>query len=262
MAVLLLSGVDPFETLGQCERELRHARERLLSQLPQVRDRRRGPLIRDIHRITRMLEESPRYFSQNGQDRIVDQLLGEKNGGVFVDIGGYDGVEGSNTLFFEAFRRWNGILVEAAPTQLEKACSVRCCPCLGCAVAGEPGEAEFMEVTSGFTQMSGFLDSYERSILDTVRANPSHDERLHRLEKRTLASILDEQGLERVDYLSLDVEGSELGILESFPFERFEIDIWSIENNTQTDAIPELMKARGYRLVEFAGNDDIFRRTG
>ena len=52
-------------------------------------------------------------------------------GGVFADVGGYDGVTGSNTLFFEQRRGWSGLLVEPSPANLAAARAVRRCPCLG-----------------------------------------------------------------------------------------------------------------------------------
>jgi len=236
------------------------ARNELASMLQNERSRKRGAILRELHAVSGMLGEGGTYFSQAGQDRVIDKLLGEKTGGVFVDIGGYDGVTGSNSLFFEVFRGWSGILVEPSPTQLRLAETVRHCPCLGYAVAGTAGAAEFMEITAGYTQMSGFLDSYDRDLLAKVRGDARHKEVLHSLESKTLADILQAQGISQIDFLSLDVEGGEMDILQSFPFDDFNIDLWSIENNSQTSEMPELMRQRGYDLIEFAGVDDLFRK--
>ena len=232
----------------------------LAGQLENERSRKRGGIVRDLHIVSNMLEEGGRFYSQSGQDRLIDSLLGGKTDGMFVDVGGYDGVTGSNTLFFETFRGWNGLLVEPSPTQLARAEAIRRCLCLGYAVAGKSGSADFMEVTRGYTLMSGFLDSYEPDLLTRVRANENHQETVHKLEKKPLADILKEQRITEIDYLSLDVEGGETEILQSFPFEDFDIELWSIENNTQSSALPEFMRQKGYDLVEFAGVDDLFRK--
>lgn len=151
-------------------------------------------------------------------------------------------------------------MVEPAPTQLRKAVSARKSPVLGYAVGGEAGQSEFLEVTQGYTQMSGFLSSYNAELLDKVRANPNHKEVVHTLDQKLLSDILDEANLQKIDFLSLDVEGGEIPILSNFPFDRFDIEIWSIENNTKDGQIPEIMRANGYELVEFAGVDDLFRK--
>ncbi|MBV1864676.1 MAG: FkbM family methyltransferase [Rhodobacteraceae bacterium] len=248
------------QKISDARKLLVEARNELAAMLQNERSRKRGHIVRELHVLSHMLGEGDPYFSQAGQDRVIDQLLSKKTAGVFVDVGGYDGVTGSNSLFFEVFRGWTGILVEPSPTQLRLAQAVRRCPCLGFAVAGKAGEAEFMEVTAGYTQMSGFLDSYARDLLARVRGDLRHQEVIHRLETKTLTEILHEQEISEIDYLSLDVEGGEMDILQNFPFDAFDIDLWSIENNSQTSEIPELMRDHGYDLIEFSGVDDLFRK--
>jgi FkbM family methyltransferase len=252
--------MTPSEKIAQARKLLDEAGRTLTQQLQSDRSRARGAVVRELHSIGPLRGEVMQYYSQAGQDRIADKILDHKTGGVFVDVGGYDGYTGSNTLFFELFRGWSGILVEPAPTQLRKAEAVRRCPCLGYAVAGETGTLDFMEVTQGFTQMSGFLDSYDADLLGRVRSDKRHKEVIHTLETKTLNAILAEQDIDRVDFLSLDVEGGEVGILNNFDFNAVDVDVWTIENNTQDTAIPEIMRDNGYDLIEFAGVDDIFRK--
>jgi FkbM family methyltransferase len=252
--------MTPSEKIAQARKLLEEAGRDLTQLLNTERSRNRGAIVRELHSIGPLRGEVSQFYSQAGQDRIVDAMLGHKTDGVFVDVGGYDGVTGSNSLFFEMFRGWNGILVEPAPTQLRKAEAVRRCPCLGYAVAGEAGTLEFMEVSKGFTQMSGFLDSYEPDLLMRVRGDKRHEEVVHTLKTKTLNSILAEQNITQVDFLSLDVEGGEMGVLQNFDFKAVDVNIWTIENNTQDTAIPELMRDNGFDLVEFAGVDDIFRK--
>ena len=38
-----------------------------------------------------------------------------KTNGFFIEAGAYDGSTISNTLFFEAYRNWTGVLIEANP---------------------------------------------------------------------------------------------------------------------------------------------------
>lgn len=252
--------MTPSEKIAQARKLLEEAGKDLTKLLQTERSRNRGAIVRELHSIGPLRGEVAQFYSQAGQDRIVDSMLGHKSGGVFVDVGGYDGVTGSNSLFFELFRGWSGILVEPAPTQLRKAEAVRRCPCLGYAVAGEAGTLDFMEVTKGFTQMSGFLDSYDPDLLIRVRGDKRHEEVVHTLETKTLNDLLATQNISQVDFLSLDVEGGEMAILENFDFNAVDVSVWTIENNTQDTAIPEIMRDNGFDLVEFAGVDDIFRK--
>ncbi len=202
--------MKPHEKIIEARRLLQEAHQELATFLGTERSRRRGEALRQSHVISNMMATSQLFYSQAGQDRVIDGLLGGKRNGIFVDVGGYDGVTGSNTLFFENFRNWTGVVVEPSPTQIKEAKDARKVPCVMAAVAGETGQADFMEVTSGYTQMSGFLESYDVELLEKVRAHEKHEEMLHKLSKETLQSILSKHKLKKIDLISLDVEGGEM----------------------------------------------------
>ncbi|VDI42265.1 Hypothetical predicted protein, partial [Mytilus galloprovincialis] len=51
-----------------------------------------------------------------GQAAFADNRLNFKKGGFFVECGALDGETRSNTLIFERLRSWNGLLIEADPS--------------------------------------------------------------------------------------------------------------------------------------------------
>jgi len=175
-------------------------------------------------------------------------------------VGGYDGLSGSNTAFFELFRGWDGILIEPVPTFFELARQRRRCRCLQCAVSGEAGPAEFLHVTAGFRQMSGLTSSYDEGVLKRVRADNRHAEESLTVMTRRLDDILREAGIRQVDYISLDVEGAEPGILESFDFEAFDVRAWTIENMDGRNDVASLMARHGYQRRIQIGADEIYVR--
>ena len=249
------------DRLNATRKELLTIQRELIQQLSGEKSRARGPMNRNLHVVRGMLSPSYPYVSQAGQDAIVDRLLGQKSGGTFIDIGAYDGVTGSNSLFFERVRDWTGVMVEPVASQREKAEQARKSPCLPYAVSTKKGTAEMITVSEGYTQMSGLSQSYDAEMLEKVRANPRHVEEIVKVPTRSIAAILKEVDIPDPDFISLDIEGGELEALSKFPFKNHDVKVWAIENNTSDSALPALMRDNGYSLVEFCGPDEIYLKN-
>ncbi len=223
--------------------------------------RERGQLFQVLWSLLRMRGQNAAYFSEAGQDRHLDATVFQgKRAGTFVEIGAYDGVSGSNCLFFESFRDWRGLVVEASPEQARAVVPMRRSGCLQVAVGAREGTAEFYQVTDGYTQMSGLSEGFDDNRLAVIRSHPKHAETTLTVPMRRLDGLLREHNLWHVDYCSLDVEGGEQAILSSFPFEEFTVDVWTIENNTDDPAQRRLMERHGYVLVAQIGQDEVFLR--
>jgi len=246
------------ENVAEARRLLRKEATKLQKAIENNRTRKRGPLVRRFHEVRQMLSPLYTYTSQAGQDYVVDQLMKHKREGTFVDVGGYDGVTGSNTFFLETNRGWTGALVEPVKAQLVKAAALRTCPCIEAAVAPTEGEADFIEISEGFTQMSGLANTYDKKLLQKVRNDKRHRENVTKVKTKTLSSILEYVEIPDPDFISLDIEGGEIACLKAFPFKDHNVKVWSIENNTGTSEIKKLMDTNGYDLIEFCGPDEVY----
>lgn len=244
--------------LQKTRNELLEIQKELTSQLGQDRSRARGPLVRQLHMVRGMLSQSYAYMSQAGQDMVIDRHFRAKTGGTFVDVGAYDGITGSNSIFLEKYRGWTGVLVEPVKIHRERAAQLRSSPVMDCAVSTKKGTAEFITVTHGYTQMSGLKATYDKEILKRVRAAERHVEEKIKVPTRSLAQILKDSDILHPDFISLDIEGAELTVLEKFPFNKHNVKAWAIENNIADSALPALMRKNGYNLVEFCGPDEIY----
>ena len=63
-----------------------------------------------------------------------------------------------------------------------------------------------------------------------------------------------------VDYFSLDVEGAEMGILRTIPFDKVKIRTFTIEYNGNPKAAKEmeaLMGKNGYQMVKDISRQDL-----
>jgi FkbM family methyltransferase len=203
------------------------------------------------------LGQFPEYFSQFGQDHYLSkQLFENRRNGVFVDVGAYDGVSGSNTLYFEKFLGWTGLCIEPDPAQFAKLARVRSSKCVQTCIADRNGSARFLRVNEGLTMMGGLVDHFEAVDLKMVSERSSTS--IVEIPVRRLDAVLKEYGISAIDYLSIDTEGSELAILRSFDFSKLNVRALSVENNRNTPHIPEYMRGVGYRRMARLGVDDIY----
>lgn len=135
------------DRLAQARKLLAEEERALVVALKQERSRRRAGIMRRLHEVRQMMGPAYAYTSQAGQDMVVDRFFKGARGLTFVDVGGYDGVTGSNTLFLEQRKGWTGLLVEPVPAMFEKAQEVRDCPCLPVAVAARMVKRSSLRLT-------------------------------------------------------------------------------------------------------------------
>jgi FkbM family methyltransferase len=201
--------------------------------------------------------------SFQGQDLLVVQALGGLRDGFFLDSGASNGVRGSNTLLLESAYGWQGICVEPNAEMFAELARARSCICVSCCLYDRAGEVEFFEAAG---VLGGILDEYDPNLLSQARtlvATQGGDGRIESVTKpaRTIGSVLREFEAPRViDYWSLDTEGSELAILQSFPFDQYAVRILSVEHNyaPSRETIRLFLEGHGYRRTHVLGIDDVY----
>ena len=161
------------------------------------------------------------------------QVLGGKRNGFFVECGAADGVTFSNSLFFETQRSWTGLLVEANPEFFQKMNKVNrkaysTNSCLST-------EKNTQQVTFRPVGLIGGIDNkIDPAHAKWVKKMPNHN-RTITAQCFTLYSLLLAVGRTEVDYFSLDVEGPELDILLTIPFDKMNIKVISVEYRVYGD---------------------------
>ena len=79
------------------------------------------------------------------------------------------------------------------------------------------------------------------------------------LECLPVQDVLDKHGTRHVDYLSLDVEGHELQVLEGFDWNKTRIDVISVEKN-RDEGVEKFLKALKFREIfpkGLPGDEDV-----
>jgi FkbM family methyltransferase len=203
-----------------------------------------------------------KFFSQLGQDHFLfEHFFRGKRGGVFVDVGAYDGEKFSNSLFFERFMGWTGLCIEPLPSAFARLSTARKAVCKQCCVADFEGEADFVEADAGVDEkmFSGLTEKFDARHRSRLDARATSRQTL-RVQVRKLSSLLEEQNLYDIDFCSIDVEGAEISVLTPLDLQKFRISVFVIENNYGDERLITLMASKGYDLVDRLEQDCIFKR--
>ena len=184
--------------------------------------------------------------SQIMQDLFVLFILREKRNGYFVDFGATDGVELSNSLLLETGYDWNGIVAEPARGLHDQIAANRNCSIEYDCVAERSGETVMFNETVGLglSTIESFTDSDSNS---EARVNGDRYE----VKTISLNDLLERHNSPtKIDYLSIDTEGSEYSILSMFDFENYQPAVVTVEHNF-VDAkrlkLFELLSSHGYK---------------
>ncbi len=197
-------------------------------------------------------EGSNLKFSENDNDWWVLNTRRNWQNGYFVDIGASDGIIGSNTYLLEKFYKWQGICVDPNPVTLKSLCGARDTIISDLCVYRESGKILPFKYLSdqsnfyGWNQRSG-LDGY---ISDQIPVEMNS----HRVFTITLTDLLDlHNAPNKVDYVSIDVEGSEIEVLLGIDFSKYDITMFSIEyeNSDHRSKIHKIMTDNKYTRVDY-----------
>ncbi|KAK2721929.1 hypothetical protein QYM36_002483 [Artemia franciscana] len=190
-----------------------------------------------------------------GQAQLLIKLLKNKTNGFFVECGALDGETRSNTLYMERFLVGKVSLLKL-----------------------------ILLITESWRQKIGKLGRYLPALaLNPIPVTFEMRRNQGRIAKNQgnrsvkrgevqvqcfpLYSILLALNQTVVDYFSLDVEGAELGVLRTIPFDKIDIKTLSVEFIHSAEgkaAIREHMEDRGYKMVQeithpdWLANDFIF----
>ena len=235
----------------------------ILDQIPKKYDEEglhylRGILRQKIWDCERSFFWNEKYTSQAGQDKIINKTFFDgKKDRFFIEIGAHDGITGSNCYYFEKFLNWKGIAIEPSNIQFEKLKKNRKCKIFNNAISDEVKEVEFVEVIEGLTQMSGINNSLFKRNIDIISNNQSSKTKSLNLKTITFSDVVPKDT--DIDYLSIDIEGGEMSLIESINFDIVNIKVISVENNIPKEQnFKNFFERKNFNYFDRVGQDEIF----
>jgi FkbM family methyltransferase len=207
-----------------------------------------------------------KYQGLNGLDRKLEPYV-DHDGGYFVELGANDGLTQSNSYYFEKYRRWTGLLVEATPHNYLK-----------CIQNRSPLTRIFCAACVSF----GYAPEFVRMIYSNLMSTPHGlesdiaDPRAHALSGSEFLSpnepvfefgalarplndlLLEAHAPKSIDFLSLDVEGAEIEVLKGVDHTAFRFKFILVECRSLAE-MQAYLGAQGYRFVDsFSQHDHLF----
>lgn len=191
--------------------------------------------------IKKLLSRYRSSYAQAGQDIwVATEVFNEKQNGVFVDAGAFDGIKYSNTYLLETRYRWEGLCIEANPVVYPRLIKNRKAACTEVVLSDSTGQKKF------------YLQEMGSSVQKIKKSKPWI------LQSTPLEALLEKYEMpSKIDYLSMDIEGSEERVLLGFPFHKYLFRCATIER--PSIALKKNLQKKCYLCIkEIKGLDSFF----
>jgi FkbM family methyltransferase len=189
-------------------------------------------------------------FSQEGEDKILERIFHDVEKGFFIDIGAHHPIRFSNTYKFY-LKGWTGINIDAMPGSMKVFDELR--PNdrnLEIAISNENKSLTYFMFDE--PALNGFSDKLS---LDRDRDTKYTIIEKREIKTKKLTSVLDSYlsaELNEISFMSIDVEGLDLNVLESNDWTKYRPKIVLVELldylEMGSDPIFLFMKSKGYKF--------------
>ena len=184
-------------------------------------------------------------YSQCAEDLLIDNLLkssikiGVK--GFYVDVGCHHPKRGSNT--YRLYKHgWQGILVDMEEDKVLAAKLARPRDVVIKAAVSDQEERVTIYSPAAF--------STNATISKEVYSNDSDFKPTTSVNTTRLDKILRENNCpQKIDFMSIDVEGNDFKVLKSFSFDEFQPQVICVENHCVQDGVDKLLSSEIHKFL-------------
>ncbi|MEP7269760.1 MAG: FkbM family methyltransferase [Saprospiraceae bacterium] len=192
------------------------------------------------------------HFSQEGEDIILQRFFKYDYKGFYLDVGAHQPYRFSNTHFFYQ-KGWRGINIEPNPENFALFRKYR-----NHDINVNVGVSKTEDTLDYFMLNESALNTFSKKNLEySTKLNQYKLIKTIQIPTLTLESILDKYLInsKKIDFMSVDVEGFDLDVLESNNWNKYrptfvlveshDLKLESLENSD----IHKFMKSVNYKLV-------------
>ena len=186
-------------------------------------------------------------YAMDGEDIAIDLFNKKKNNGFYVDVGAHHPIQRNNThLLFK--KGWEGINIDVNQFSIDLFNFLRPNDLnLQVAVSDKEGDILFF-YQKKFSQ----LNTTDKKIAEENFQGKFHQ---RKVKCQTIKNILDNSKYKnkKIDFLNIDVEGSEMKVLETLNFKIYDPSLICIEILGYRDLCPEKreIEIKNNRIYKF-----------
>ena len=182
-------------------------------------------------------------FSQVNQDTVIHTMFPSR--GYFIDLAANDWQHLSNTYSLERYSGWDGLCIEPNSLYWEGYLKRRCT--MAAAVISNSKD-ELIHFSLGNGAFGGIVaPGADNSKVDVRNAGVKQFYTVNTYETFKKFSVP-----ATIQYISLDVEGAEESIIESFPFDTYTVLAFTIERPSKK--VLEILELQNFVEVGILGN--------
>ncbi|MDL2216974.1 FkbM family methyltransferase [Desulfovibrio sp. OttesenSCG-928-M14] len=209
------------------------------------------------------MRKNNKYHGFNDLDCKLEKYI-DYDSGFYVELGANNGVNQSNTYYFETYKNWRGILIEPVLHNYFQCKQIRspenkffCNACVSFAYTEEFVPLMYSNLMTTTLHVESDIPSpRQHAEMGRRFLSENEDIILFGAKARTLNDILLEaEAPQQIDLLSLDVEGAEIEVLKGLDFKQFRFKYMCIECR-DIDTMKSFLNERGYEPVAHLADID------
>ena len=179
-------------------------------------------------------------YSQGGEDLILAKLLKFKSKGFFIDVGANDPISLNNTYLFYKMG-WRGINFEPIPELAVNFKNKR------------NEDTVINKAMSNFVGETDFCVGIDEYNVNSSLLNMElPKQQMIKVTVDKLENVLDKLNISKIDFISIDTEGTELDVLEGLNLDKYRPKFILAEYNTASignDKLQPYLITKGYQPV-------------
>ena len=169
-------------------------------------------------------------YSQWGEDEFIDQYFKNKEKGIYLDIGCFNPFMYSNTCLLYN-KGWSGINIDINPTSIDLFNIARPKDFNICTTINNEEKLFEVYLDDPFSP----LNTLDKKFNENLDKSFSTNEKILSVKSKSIDEVINLSGIKKdIDFINIDVEGSDYKILTQININKLKPKLISIEtHNTQ-----------------------------